>query len=133
MSPDNGSVFGAKGFHVLAVACVLSVPTAVIGDDLIRFAVAVDAHKCCAASGGACAQLSTPDQCCTTQEEAASLGFTSVGAELRTTLVAPDCALLGPSLAAVKHPTVGSVRSDSSRSFTRPHDPPHLHSFPLLI
>jgi hypothetical protein len=108
------------------------VPPAVIADDLIRFTLSADAHRCCASTGGECAQLSTPDDCCQTQEQAASQGYTSVAPDARraapdliVAVVVPSSVTTIPGPVADDRPISGAIK--------RPHDPPHLHTFPLLI
>src|SRR5436190_21544849 len=64
--------------RAVALTCMLLLPIAVSSDELIRFALSADAHRCCASTNGDCAQLSTPDQCCHTQEHAISQEYTTV-------------------------------------------------------
>ena len=120
--------------RAVAVTCMLFVPTATIADDLIRFALSLDAHRCCAATEGSCAQLSTPDECCQTQDLAASQGFTTIGPESRTrpasiqvAIAAPIDSMFSASIA------ISALDNFGRNTFKRPHDPPHLHPFPLLI
>jgi hypothetical protein len=111
---------------------MLCMPSAMIADDLIRFALSADAHRCCAAAHGQCAQLSTPDECCKTQEQATSQGFTSLPNAAPIRVEAPDAL----SLAMTPDVIAGVSERFSNHdvaAFKRPHDPPHLHPFPLLI
>ena len=113
---------------------MLLVPSAVIADDLVRFALSLDAHQCCARTGGECAQLRTPDQCCRTQQEAASQGYASTAPDSRPRLIPQQVALaLPPSVFAGDLEPPAVARDDSASVFKRPHDPPYLHPFPLLI
>ena len=116
-------------FRVIAFVCALVTPVAVVSHDLVAFALSRSAEACCAATRGECAGLSTPDSCCRTQQMAASPDFTST---------APGLAHLG--LAPISTPIVDLLGAPWSWSdvavpdaFKRPHDPPHLHGFPLLI
>jgi hypothetical protein len=117
----------------VAVACMLILPFAVISDDLIRFGLSADAHRCCASTNGDCAQLNTPDDCCQTQQQAASHGYTSLAPNTRLQFVAgmDVTAPVEHARNLVQPPHV--VELSPLDAFKRPHDPPHLHSFPLLI
>lgn len=116
----------------VALACALLLPLAVTSDDLIRFALSADAHSCCASTNGSCAQLSTPDECCRTQEQAVSQGYATVGPDSRVQFVPAPSAGLPAQFQRfdVEFPGVAEA---TSPAFKRPHDPPHLHPFPLLI
>ena len=119
---------------MVALTCMLLEPSAVISDDLIRFALSADAHRCCAAAQGSCAQLSTPDECCQTQEQVASEGFTTIGPESRTRPASIQFAFAPPidSMFSASA-AIGAPDASAGSAFKRPHDPPHLHPFPLLI
>lgn len=113
----------------VALVCALLVPSTAISGDLIRFALSSRALACCAATKGACAQLTTPDTCCQTQEQAAGPGLAANG---------PDLQLSFPSFADQSTPIafviIDALELDrTTEAFKRPHDPPHLHLFPLLI
>ena len=116
--------------RVVAVVCALAAPVAAVSHDLIGLALSSRAEACCAAMRGECAGLSTPDTCCQTQQFAASPDLTS------TTPSLAQVDLAGPvSIGNIWLPdALGSARDRSARdAFKRPHDPPHLHTFPLLI
>jgi hypothetical protein len=128
---DNLSVMRLRA---VALASVLTVPSAVICDDLIRFALSAEAHSCCASTDGACARLSTPDECCRTRERATSRVDNTLvpDSRVRTTPERPDAPLVvlqAPALRSLP----ASRDLDARDYFKRPHDPPHLHPFPLLI
>jgi len=118
--------------RAVALVCMLVLPVAVTSDDLIRFALSADAHRCCASTKGDCARLSTPDECCHTQERAISQGYTTVCPDSRPEFVSN----LELGLSA-EYPRFDvqlfAITADGSLAFKRPHDPPHLHPFPLLI
>jgi hypothetical protein len=120
-------------FRIIALTCALAVPVAAVGDDLIRLALSMDAHRCCASTGGKCAQLSGPDDCCQTQQQAASQGFSAVALDgaLRIASAESIAVASASQIAIVPVPLLGD--RPASTAFKRLHDPPHLHSSPLLI
>jgi len=111
---------------------MLLLPVAVTSDDLIRFALSAGAHRCCASTNGDCAQLNTPDECCHTQEQAVSQGYTTVCPDSRSQFV-PDLAMGLPAEFQRFGVQLSALADDGPSGFKRPHDPPHLHPFPLLI
>lgn len=90
---------------------------------------AATAMACCAKTDYKCAGLNAPDDCCQ------RMGHTAGGATAGTLSSA------GPSLApavAIVLPFIVDLTSayahlDSAPAFKRPHDPPHLHPYSLLI
>lgn len=127
---DNETV---SPLRIISAVCLLVVPPAMICDDLIRFALSADAHRCCAATAGTCAQLSAPDECCQTRQQATSQGHDAVAPDARvTTHTSQPLAVIAlPIAATVAAPAIAA--QSSRATFKRPHDPPHLHPFPLLI
>lgn len=111
---------------------MLLLPAAVTSDELIRFALSADAHRCCESTNGACAQLSTPDECCHTQEQAIGQGYTTIGPSSRLQLI-PNLTLGLPAEFVSLGVELSAITNDAVLAFKRPHDPPHLHHFPLLI
>lgn len=82
---------------------------------------------CCAKTHGRCAGVKTADDCCAQMTHAAP----RVAA-----VVTPGLPAIGP--AATSSASVGGFLATSTRAiaapgFKRPHDPPHLHAFALLI
>lgn len=120
-----------SGLRPIAMVCALLVPSAVVADDLIRFSLSAGAAACCAKVKD-CALLQAPDTCCQTREQAPGQGFDS---SLPGGRLAPSL----PALATTSHWAADALRwhrvaeSTVSRSFKRPHDPPHLHPVNLLI
>ena len=117
-------------FRVVAVVCALVAPVADASHGLIGFALSSRAEACCAAMRGECAGLSTPDTCCQTRQ-------VSAAPDLTTTAPVPAHSDLTLPVSAVG---IGlATDCETSRdwlvreAFKRPHDPPHLHGFPLLI
>jgi hypothetical protein len=121
-----------RSYRLLAVVCALLVPSAAIADDLIRFSLSYRAAACCAKTNGDCAGLSTPDTCCQTHRQAAGQGLTTIAPGLRSELAPPAVDPASPLAVAI----VGVGRRIvplGPEAFKRPHDPPHLHTFSLLI
>src|SRR3954469_22257218 len=93
--------------------------------DLKAAATAMD---CCLKTNYACAGLSAPDDCCQ------HMGHTREANAAGTLVTAPA---VGPALQPVVPEVVPDLgvpsRNAVAGAFTRPHDPPHLHTFSLLI
>ena len=121
-----------RSFRLIAAVCALFVPTAAAAGDLLQFSLSYRAASCCAETNGDCAAgLSTPDTCCQTREQAAQ-GLTTTAPGLRAELAPPAIDSDSPLASAI----VGTAHMAvplSVGSFKRPHDPPHLHIFSLLI
>src|ERR1051326_9145440 len=92
----------------------------------------ISAICCCAATHGRCARLKTPDDCCRSMGHVVSALDATVPSHAHNAFNAPDVvpAFL-PGAFAHHLQTPPSARSQER--FTRPHDPPHLQSTPLLI
>lgn len=110
---------------------MLMVPSAAVADDLIRFSLSAGAMACCARVKD-CASLQAPDACCQTREQAPGQGFDSTLAGPRTTLSSPAIAVM-PQWTADAFEWHQAGEWTAADSFKRPHDPPHLHPFSLLI
>jgi hypothetical protein len=83
---------------------------------------------CCAKTDYGCAGLSSPDDCCQ------QMGHTQHGTFAGTLSSAHPVIL--PAILNVPASEASLVSYDPlnrESGFTRPHDPPHLHSFSLLI
>ena len=89
---------------------------------------AAAAMACGLKTNYACAGLSAPDDCCK------HMGHTSE-ASAAGTLLTPLA--VGPAVQPIAREVVPEVDLPSGDpvdgAFTRPHDPPHLHTFSLLI
>ena len=87
------------------------------------------AMACCAKTDYSCARMQAPDDCCRNMGHAAAHQVPATS-ENHPSLALPIAitinvtALAGPS--TTDAPPITSA-------FTRPHDPPHLHPFALLI
>jgi hypothetical protein len=89
------------------------------------------AMACCAKTHNQCAGLKSPEDCCK------GMGHSLAGSTVATLTALKASAVNGVG-AAVPPPTAvafGSGRSTAAAGvdFKRPHDPPHLHAFSLLI
>jgi hypothetical protein len=98
-------------------------------DEMSSMTSAAAAMACCAKTDYSCAGLSAPDTCCQRMHHAASHSTPSTAAATQAIDGALVIAALPPTLL---------VRSTSAWTrvnveFTRPHDPPHLHTYSLLI
>jgi hypothetical protein len=94
-----------------------------------EFREANAALHCCAKTQYACAGVGTPDDCCRKMHHRSSRTTPPV---VRTSTVGHDAAILAPPLA----PFFAVVVRDHFRATSHsnhPHDPPHLHTFSLLI
>jgi hypothetical protein len=87
------------------------------------------AMACCAKTHGHCAGLNTPDNCCK------RMGHIGPGISAATVSAAPQLVLPAINTVSLLSANLWSASaSPSSRfGFKRPHDPPHLHPFSLLI
>jgi hypothetical protein len=115
----------------LTARCVFAVVVglAMVGDTTVRASIL--AMACCAKTHGDCAGVRSPDDCCR------GMGHVSAGPVSTTAPSGPTfdppftAAVLAP--AATANFEIGSFPVFLSIAFKRPHDPPHLHAFTLLI
>jgi hypothetical protein len=94
-----------------------------------EFGDANAAMHCCAKTQYACAGVGTPDDCCRKMHHRSSRATPSI---VRTSPIGHDAAILAPPPVA----SVSVVVRDQHRAasdWNHPHDPPHLHTFSLLI
>jgi hypothetical protein len=86
------------------------------------------AMACCKKTHGQCAGLNTPDNCCK------RMGHIGPGVS-PSTLSAPPLVLPAIGNVTLLPANVSSASGSptSGFGFKRPHDPPHLHPFSLLI
>jgi hypothetical protein len=119
--PSRVRRFIVSNSLLLVVLSIVASPMA----DVRASAVAM---ACCAKTDYSCAGLSGPDDCCQHMGHAARSATPGTVSSARPLFVA--------TVAVVPPLTIEASTSDSIRSisaFTRPHDPPHLHSYTLLI
>jgi hypothetical protein len=111
------------------IATVLLLVLAAAANDLAAMRASMRAHACCAKTRHACAGVKSPDDCCK------RMGHTAAPAPATTRssdgIDAPAIVSIADhdTIAATTHP-FAAVSIDS---FKHPHDPPHLHTFSLLI
>jgi hypothetical protein len=123
------SVPGAVRRFLIAVSLLLVV-VSIAASPLADLRAPAAAMACCAKMHDTCAGVRGPDDCCR------HMGHTTPGATPGTVsnpspLLAPASAVLRPFSA---QPAATRPRLlDSVLAFTRPHDPPHLHPYSLLI
>jgi len=84
------------------------------------------AMACCTHRHDCGGDLRAPDTCCEHMGHAAP-------AKTGTTVQSGQSAVLAPVAFVVETPTVELHSLVDRSGFTRPHDPPHLHTFALLI
>jgi hypothetical protein len=114
--------FAIASSLLLAVLALALSPLAALRDSAAAMA-------CCAKTDYACAGLSSPDDCCQHMDHAAH-GVTPGTVSAARELLIPISAIVqsfATDTAAASDPL------DTVSIFTRPHDPPHLHSYSLLI
>ena len=114
--------------RLIACACALAVPVASAASDLAQMALSSQAEACCHAMDAACAGMSAPDDCCNTPQVSQPAATTSTAVKALITLVAPTAIPNRFNL----EPAAAERRWTAS-SFTRSHDPPHLHPVSLRI
>ena len=114
---------------IVALARVLLVVTSVAAGSLADLRSATAAMACCAKTDNQCAGLSAPDDCCKRMGHAtaASIAGTLSAAQ---PLVVPA---IGVVVTLPANPASARSASNPDLAFKRPHDPPYLHSFILLI
>jgi hypothetical protein len=111
------------------IAFAILVAVGFDADEMSSMTSAAAAMECCAKTDYSCAGLNAPDTCCQRMHHAAAHPTPSTAAARQGHDGAP---------AIVALPPVNVARSTSASElrrieFTRPHDPPHLHTYSLLI
>jgi hypothetical protein len=96
---------------------------------LVDLRAGVSAMACCTKTHYHCAGLKTPDDCCKTMRHAPAHPVPSTAAGKSAEPRAMAATLLSTSQPA----TFSLSPSRQSADSKRPHDPPHLHTFALLI
>ena len=114
----------------IRVAALVVLGLAIAGGDVARVRASLTAMSCCVKTHGDCAGVRTPDDCCR------GMGHVAASPDGTTATRGPafDSPLVPAVLAeTTSHPGFTLARVAVSIAFKRPHDPPHLHSFALLI
>jgi len=112
----------------IVAGCVLAA-VALAANEMSDMVTGQAAMVCCAKTDYSCAGLSAPDTCCRRMHHASSHATPSTAAAAHSHDGLPAATLL-PSAFFVG-PTRGWERA--RLEFKRPHDPPHLHTYSLLI
>jgi hypothetical protein len=113
----------------VVIPCLLVV-VASAANDLASMRASARAHACCAKTRFACAGRKSVDHCCRTMRHtAAQLAPAAMGS-----VDAPEVGAT-PAVVHIDIPAlaIASFHSIDTHAFKRPHDPPHLHTFTLLI
>jgi hypothetical protein len=111
------------------VAAFLLLPI-VSASGLVSVAQSALATSCCAATDYSCAGFRAPDDCC--KKMGHSAGAPVAASVERSAHLAPAesaIVVVQPS----GDPALTSFGTIATPAGTRLHDPPHLHTFPLLI
>lgn len=112
------------------VTLALIVGLAVAAGDVAGARGSMTAMACCAKTHGDCAGVKAPDDCCR------GMGHVVAGPTSNTPPTQPrlDYPVLHAILAwTTIHSPAASAPLFVAVNFKRPHDPPHLHAFALLI
>ena len=114
--------------RVLIGSVVLFVVSSMAATAFADLHSALTAMACCAKTNYQCAGLSRPDDCCQRMGHAA--GPTVGTLSSASPLVVPAAVIIPGFIVA---PALPSGSPSQGPAFKRPHDPPHLHPFSLLI
>ena len=112
------------------LAALALVGLAIAVGDAASVRASIAAMRCCIKTHGDCAGVRTPDDCCRGMGHAA-VGPTSGTPPTKSTVNSPFLHAVAAWTTMASDPT--PAHAPDSISFKRPHDPPHLHSFSLLI
>jgi len=114
---------------MFVLARILLIVTSIATGSLADLRSSTTAMACCAKTHNQCAGLSAPDDCCK------RMGHATVSSLAGTLSAAQPLVLPATGVAAwlPANLTAAQGSSNVDLAFTRLHDPPHLHSFSLLI
>ena len=115
----------AKPLVVTLAVIVASLSTGVLAE--LRDAAFV--MECCATARYECAGIGTPDDCCRRMHHTSGPASPS---NIRSSNHAHNLPTVVPATEVVATAAVTDGPLSAS-DFKRPHDPPHLHTFSLLI
>ena len=118
-----------SAIRILVLARLSLIVTSLATGSLADLRSSTTAMACCAKTHNTCAGLRTPDDCCKRMGHATadSLAGTLSSAQPLVVPATVVVAWLPPNLTTVQS------SSNVDVAFKRPHDPPHLHPFSLLI
>ena len=110
-------------------ALALLVAASVGANAFADLGAAAAAMACCAKTDYACAGMRAPDDCC--EQMGHVVARTTTGTLSNTAPLAVPAAVVPPVF--IVEPTPASEPLNPEAAFKRPHDPPHLHRYSLLI
>jgi hypothetical protein len=111
-------------------AAVLLVAVSVAATTFAELASSRRAMACCAKTHNKCAGIKRPDDCC----KGMGHGVTAMAATVTKLKAHAGCDAVATAATPVAATAANALRlAVSPIDFKRPHDPPHLHPFPLLI
>jgi hypothetical protein len=128
MSAHNG-VVQRRIRHVAAATSLLLVILSLAVSPFAALQDSAAAMACCAKTDYTCAGLSAPDDCCQHMGHSTHAVTPATASATRELLIA----MIGIAPVFAAETAVPSDRLGTASTFTRPHDPPHLHSYSLLI
>jgi hypothetical protein len=117
--------------RLIAVACVLLIPSAAVAGELAAMAASSRAMACCEAMKHGCAGIKSPDDCCQLPQASIVVVSPLNTPGVRATASATPVAVLSSQRGDIV--AMASTIETIDVQFKRPHDPPHLHLFHLLI
>ena len=114
---------------MLVLARSLLIVTSLATGSIADLRSSTAAMACCAKTHNQCAGLSAPDDCCK------RMGHATAGSLAGTVSAAHPLVLPATGVVAWLPANLTTAQGSSNLdvAFKRPHDPPHLHSFSLLI
>jgi hypothetical protein len=115
---------------MLAAVFALTIPTAGIVAELAYLSASSLAMACCRAASGECAGWKAPHECCETRDSRVASIAPAPLTHVRD-LSAPLLRWSPVDFPIVLQPS--AAIPIASLTFKRPHDPPHLHAFSLVI
>jgi hypothetical protein len=118
-----------RGGTILVLTRVLFVIAAVAASTLADLRASSAAMACCAQMDYSCTGMSAPDDCC--QRMTHTPARAAAGTLSSAIQPGPPAAVVVPSFVADLNP--GANFPLLAELLPRPHDPPHLHSYSLLI
>jgi hypothetical protein len=110
-------------------AVVLFVGGSVAASAFTDVLAAATALACCQKMNYECVGVSTPDDCCQHMGHAAISSVANIVAKAQP----PGLAMIAVIPALGAHTVSPPFETHTGLAFKRPHDPPHLHPFSLLI
>ena len=128
-SPASGPRLDVVRPLLKTIAAIVALVSVSSANELADVHAGAKAMSCCAKAHRSCAGLRTPDQCCKHMHPAPAHETFATAAGTRAVPAAVMATLPSTSQRVSFQPSI-LVRLIHSK---RPHDPPHLHTFSLLI